>query len=52
LHPWKIGSAQWLNIHRQLVGKGSEIQLLYNGQSPGAGSRDEIVVPAICTRTG
>ena len=28
LHPWKIGSAQWLNIQRQLVDKGSEIRTL------------------------
>jgi hypothetical protein len=28
LHLWKIGSAQWLNIHRQLVDKGSEIRTL------------------------
>jgi hypothetical protein len=28
LHSWKIGSAQWLNIQRQLVDKGSEIRTL------------------------
>jgi hypothetical protein len=37
LHPWKIGSAQWVNVLRQLVDKGSEIRTLIQRSKRGRG---------------
>jgi len=37
LRPWKIGSAPWLSIQRQLVDKGSEIRTLIQRSKPRRG---------------